>query len=74
MVYAGRKNSRKDYNKTKKLLTDKYGEPKTDKTAWEVGHLAYCAEWETNNTEIKLTVFGDSFVVNQSITYKEKID
>jgi len=62
----------KDYNKTKKLLAEKYGEPIKGETTMKDGHLAYCAEWETENTKIELTVFGDSFMVNQAIIYKEK--
>lgn len=70
--YGGKRTSRKDYSKAKKLLSNKFGEPKKDGTTWENGRLAYCAEWEAGNTNIELIVYGESSVVNHTIIYRER--
>lgn len=76
-----------DYAKLKKLLTDKYGEPSVDKTAWandlyrdrrsrwgmavSAGHLKYLSEWESDRTRIQMMLNGDNFEVTHAIMYTD---
>jgi hypothetical protein len=69
-------------------LTDKYGEPyykldgwfddyyKNDKTKWGLavvlGDLGFLYSWETNNTNIDLTMMSEKYKVFLTITYEDK--
>ena len=77
-----------DYEYFKKILTEKYGRPKTDETFWKnelfkdnysdwgravsIGHLAYRSVWETPCTEIVLGLTGDNFGIGCLVAYTGK--
>ncbi|TFB09863.1 hypothetical protein E3V36_05550 [Candidatus Marinimicrobia bacterium MT.SAG.2] len=72
----------------KKNLIQKYGVPKRDETLWlddlfrdkhskwglavSVGQLAYLVMWETDDTEIYLTLSGDNYKIKLLISYSSK--
>ena len=74
-----------DFDTFKKMLTEKYGEPKQDKKIWNgslykddvenyglavsIGDLAYGAEWQTEETVIRMKLSGDNYRVNLLIVY-----
>ena len=77
-----------DYEKLKKNLSIKYGEPVEDATNWKnnlfksrpdswgtavgMGHLSFFAKWETTTTEILLALTGDNFKETLLIKYESK--
>lgn len=76
-----------DYKTLKTLLTQKYGEPIEDKVVWKddlykgdneegfavsVGHLFYYANWETESTEVDLTLWGNNYEVKLMLSYSGK--
>ena len=77
-----------DYKDFKRILTKKYGRPKTDEIVWKntlfkdsysdwgtaisAGHLVYRSTWETPYTEIVLGLTGNNFKIGCLITYTGK--
>lgn len=77
-----------DFKTLKDLLTEKYGEPKHDKTVWKSslykdnvnhyglavssGHLVYAAKWQTESTDIQLILGGDNFECSLAIFYDSR--
>lgn len=77
-----------DYKDFKKILTKKYGRPKTDEIVWKnnlfkdsysdwgraisAGHLFYRSTWETPCTEIILGLIGDNFKISCLVGYSGK--
>lgn len=77
-----------DYENIKKLMTDKYGEPKQDEINWKnnlyqsdvqqygfavsLGHLVYYSIWETVDTNIILELTGDNYEINVRVSYWSK--
>jgi len=78
----------RDYLNTKRALTDKYGHPIKDETNWKnrlyaddkeqfgfavsLGHLQLWATWETDATEILLTLKGDNYQISLMADYMSK--
>lgn len=76
-----------DYNKIKKLLIDKYGQPTQDYIFWKddlyrddpddwgmaiiTGDLWYVSGWESNGTRIMLSLSGDNYEINFTLTYDD---
>lgn len=77
-----------EYKDIKELLIKKYGQPKVSKLDWKndlfkyeplswnlavsIGDLQLTSIWETENTQISLSLFGDNFKVTLGIMYKDK--
>lgn len=77
-----------DYEDFKKTLTKKYGKSKIDKTVWKnnlykddysgwgmaisLGHLVYLSSWETKDTVINNTLWGENFKITHIIGYESK--
>lgn len=77
-----------DYKKIKRILTKKYGPPKSDKQIWlnnlyktdtedwglaiSIGHLKYYSEWETDDSIILLALFGDNYKITLGVEYVSK--
>jgi len=75
-----------EFRTLKGLLTDKYGKPSVDRTAWSddlyrndpqhwgtavsAGHVAFIAGWKQPETEIQLILRGDNFKVQLGAIYK----
>lgn len=76
-----------DFNSLVKSLTQKYGEPKSNIKKWfndlykddpddwgmavAAGHLAYVAQWDTEDTAILLYLKGDNFKMSFALTYTD---
>jgi hypothetical protein len=74
-----------DYEELKGLLIKKYGEPAEDEIFWfnnlykgdnenyglavSIGHLAYFAKWDVENTEIAILLNGDNYKISCMIEY-----
>lgn len=77
-----------NFKSLKDLLTEKYGEPKLDKMVWKnsllkddaeeyglavsSGHLVYVADWQTELTDIRLSLSGDNFTSSLAIMYESR--
>lgn len=77
-----------DYRKLKNMLMQKYGTPNIDDEIWgrslykdepdrkgfaiSIGDLTMLAEWETENTEISIMLWGDNYDIKHAITYESK--
>jgi len=77
-----------DYQLIKKLLIEKYGNPKEDEQIWKndlykddytgwgmaisLGHMYYYAKWETDQTEIFIQLYGDNYKIKHVIDYTSK--
>lgn len=77
-----------DYNKIKSALTEKYGKPSSDNINWKndlykndqqdwgfaisLGHLEYIASWETETTDINLTLTGNNHDITLRVMYFSK--
>ena len=87
-VHTNKNDYISDYKDFKKILTKKYGRPKTDEIFWRnelfknshsdwgravsVGHLIYLSTWETPSTKIGLALTGDNFKIECFIDYTGK--
>jgi len=74
------------FNSFKDVLTQKYGEPKSDNTAWtndlyrddpsnyglavSIGHLNRLVSWETPRTKVFLGILGENFEVKVHVEYQ----
>ena len=83
--YSNRNQYIVDYQEFKEILTSKYGNPKKDKTIWDIdlfrddldqwgfavslGHLAMQAEWESKTTLIRLTLKGNNYDITHAVVY-----
>lgn len=75
-----------DYDKLKKILTEKYGEPKEDEKYWKndlyrddysdwgfavsLGHLIYYSTYQNEKTELTLMLSGENYKINLLIESK----
>jgi len=74
-----------DYQRVKRILTKKYGQPEKDREKWSndlyksrrqdwgvavsIGHLIYLSEWRTTRTTIRLGLIGDNFKITHVVQY-----
>lgn len=88
LLYPNNNQFIDEYNSLKKLLTEKYGEPLSDKkvflddlfrddpSGWEtavsIGSLSYLSTWEKDETEVQLLLSGDNFESKLYIIYSSK--
>lgn len=86
--HSNRNDYLDDYTNLKELLTKKYGEPQVDETRWKntlfqdhmsewgtavsMGHLVYYCIWDSEDTEISLSLAGDNFNIIHFVIYKSK--
>ncbi|NVO12271.1 MAG: hypothetical protein HXX16_20100 [Bacteroidales bacterium] len=86
--YSNQKNYDSDYNKFKKFLTEKYGQPTSDEEDWKddtfkneysywgyaisQGHVKYLTMWETNTTDITEAFILQEDEVSIGIQYSSK--
>jgi len=77
-----------DFNEIKKILTDKYGEPKDDNVHWlddlykddysdwgmaiSVGDLRYFTTWDLPETSITSFLVGDNYEISLGVEYVGK--
>jgi len=77
-----------DFKKIKGILTNKYGRPEYDDEIWHkdlykddpdyygfavsIGDLEYRVRWETEETEIWLTLDGDNYEIDHHLYYDSK--
>lgn len=77
-----------DFEKVKKALTQKYGEPISDREIWDddlykddpssygaavaVEDLTYQTTWETEETKIWMTLYGDNYEIIHNLYYDSK--
>lgn len=75
-----------DFKMVDDLLTEKYGEPESEKVNWEddlyrddpsrygfavsIGHLSYFTTWIDGDVEISNMLAGDNYTVNHAISYE----
>lgn len=86
--YVNLNNYIKDYEYIKKILTHKYGDPKSDDEIWNhdlyfddtqnygfavsINHLAYQAIWELDDVFITQTLDGENYEVVHRIVYMHR--
>lgn len=77
-----------DYQRLRKMLIQKYGTPIMDDEIWgrslykdepdrkgfaiSIGDLTMLAEWETENTEVSIMLWGDNYEIKHAISYESK--
>ena len=77
-----------DYRNIQDILTNKYGDPTKNEVYWSndlykgdeenygtaiaVGHLTLESEWETEETLIRLRLYGDNFQIDHVVLYESK--
>ena len=75
------------FQRFKKLLTEKYGQPTDENTSWfgdlyryrpdrygfaiSIGDLRKSASWKTDRTEINMTISGDNYKISLLVQYTE---
>ncbi len=78
-----------DYNDVKDRLVEKYGTPKSTDVNWSndlyqdepehhglavcLGHLAFMSTWETDSTDIVLSLSGDYYDISHRVSYRSKV-
>ena len=77
-----------DYYELQNLLASKYNQPILNEAVWKnnlfqnnrlkygaaisLGHLIYISKWETEKTNVMLSLTGDNYEVQLSILYSDK--
>lgn len=77
-----------DFERIKRILTDKYGSPEQDKERWRddlykdkpsrhgfavsIGDLVYRTRWETEETIIEMVLLGDNYEISHNLYYNSK--
>lgn len=77
-----------DYYKIKEILTRKYGSPTKDSTVWindlykddpqnygmaiSIGHLVLQSDWQTPETDVRLTLRGENFQASVGVIYIDR--
>ncbi len=78
-----------DYSNVKDALQKKYGTPKSTDINWRndlyadepeqygfavsIGHLVYWSKWETDSTDIILSLNGENYEISHSAFYNSKV-
>jgi hypothetical protein len=77
-----------DYNDFKNILIKKYGKPVKENTYWRnnlyksdtsqwgfaisLAHLSYFAQWESEETQIISSLYGDNYAIKCGVEYSSK--
>jgi hypothetical protein len=83
--HANKNDHIADYNKLKRLLGEKYGDPINDRTIWKddlykddpdnwgmaiaTSRLVYNCNWVSGDSEILLALYGDNYKINITLWY-----
>ena len=87
--YSNRNDYISDYDSVKNTLREKYGSPKSTEINWRddsykdkppkyglavgLGHLIYRSTWETDSTDIILSLAGGNYEIELVVHYRSKV-